>query len=144
MDSGDGRGVRGMSDIGVAPVKAEAPSFHRIATLESLREHLQWAIELEHFTLPPYLCALYSLDAVRNPEASEVVASVLVEEMLHMTLAANLLNAIGGRPRLDTSQMLPVYPRCLPHGVCLPHADRSFEVPLLPFGLEATGSARRS
>ena len=78
--------------------KAEAPSFARIATLESLREHLQWAIELEHFTLPPYLCALYSLDAIRNPEASEVVASVLVEEMLHMTLAANLLNAVGGRP----------------------------------------------
>ena len=32
---------------------AEAPSFARIATLESLREHLQWAIELEHFTQPP-------------------------------------------------------------------------------------------
>src|SRR3977135_3084574 len=65
---------------------ADAPSFARIATLESLREHLQWAIELEHFTLPPYLCALYSLDAARNPGATEVVASVLVEEMLHMTL----------------------------------------------------------
>jgi hypothetical protein len=48
--------------------------------------------------LPPYLCALYSLDAVRNPEASEVVASVLVEEMLHMTLAANLLNAVADAP----------------------------------------------
>ena len=44
-----------------------APSSGRIATIESLREHLQWAIELEHFTLPPYLCALYSLDADRNP-----------------------------------------------------------------------------
>ena len=103
----------------------------RIATLENLREHLQWAIELEHFTLPPYLCALYSLDALRNPEASEVVVSVLVEEMLHMTLAANVLNAIGGHPRLDSPRMLPGYPRCLPHGDC------SFEVPLLPFGSEA-------
>jgi Ferritin-like len=111
--------------------RAEAPSFAGIATLESLREHLQWAIELEHFTLPPYLCALYSLDAIRNPEASEVVASVLVEEMLHMTLAANLLNAVGGHPRLDSPRMLPGYPRCLPHGDC------SFEVPLLPFGPEA-------
>jgi Ferritin-like len=111
--------------------KLRAPSVGRIATLESLREHLQWAIELEHFTLPPYLCALYSLDAGRNPEVTEVVGSVLVEEMLHMTLAANLLNAVGGRPRLDTPQMLPGYPRCLPHG------DRSFEVPLLRFGPEA-------
>ena len=109
----------------------EARSSARIVTLDSLREHLQWAIELEHFTLPPYLCALYSLDAVRNPEASEVVASVLVEEMLHMTLAANLLNAVGGHPRLDSPRMLPGYPRCLPHGDC------SFEVPLLPFGPEA-------
>jgi hypothetical protein len=25
-----------------------------IATLDDLREHLQWAIELEHATLPPY------------------------------------------------------------------------------------------
>lgn len=48
----------------------------RIVTLESLREHLQWAIELEHFTLPPYLCALYSLDPARNPEATEVACSV--------------------------------------------------------------------
>jgi hypothetical protein len=117
--------------MNTATTKLEIPSDRRIATLESLREHLQWAIELEHFTLPPYLCALYSLDAVRNPEASEVVTSVLVEEMLHMTLAANLLNAVGGRPRLDSPKMLPGYPRSLPHG------DRSFEIPLLPFGPEA-------
>lgn len=125
-DSGEGQKTMD-SRNGVA----EAPSSARIANLDSLREHLQWAIELEHFTLPPYLCALYSIDSVRNPEASVVVASVLVEEMLHMTLAANLLNAVGGRPRLDTPQMLPAYPRCLPHGDC------SFEVPLLSFGPEA-------
>ena len=117
--------------MNTAAAKLEVPSFTRITTLESLREHLQWAIELEHFTLPSDLCALYSLDAVRNPEASEVVASVLVEEMLRMTLAANLLNAVGGHPRLDSPRMLPGYPRCLPHGDC------SFEVPLLPFGPEA-------
>lgn len=67
----------------------------RIATIDDLREHLQWAIELEHATLPPYLCALYSLDPERNPEAVEAVAGVFIEEMLHLTLAANLLK----RPR---------------------------------------------
>ena len=82
MDSRDGGGLGAMSGVSMARVKAEAPSFARIVTLESLREHLPWAIELEHFTLPPYLCALYSLDAVRNPEASEVVASVLVAQRL--------------------------------------------------------------
>ncbi|MBF8185270.1 CDGSH iron-sulfur domain-containing protein [Nonomuraea sp. K274] len=102
-----------------------------IATLDSLREHLQWAIELEHATLPPYLCALYSLDPERNPEAVEVVGSVFAEEMLHLALAANLLNAVGGRPRLDTPRMLPRHPRSLPHG------DRSLELSLVPFGAEA-------
>ncbi|WP_439677368.1 ferritin-like domain-containing protein [Embleya sp. MST-111070] len=99
-----------------------------IATLEDLREHLQWAIELEHATLPQYLCALYSLDQERNPKAVRAVTGVFVEEMLHLALAANLLNAVGGRPRLDTPRMLPPHPRRLPHG------DPSFELSLLPFG----------
>src|SRR5678815_4208161 len=83
-----------------ASVRLCVPSSRRITTVEGLREHLQYAIELEHFTLPPYLCALYSLDSDRNPEATEVLVSILVEEMLHMTLAGNLLNAVGGMPRL--------------------------------------------
>jgi hypothetical protein len=102
-----------------------------IETVESLREHVQWAIELEHATLPPYLCALYSADQARNPEAAEVMLSVFLEEMLHTVLAANLLNAVGGRPQFDIPRMLPGYPRYLPHG------DRSFELSLLPFGAEA-------
>lgn len=99
----------------------------RIAPLESLREHLLWAIELEHFTIPPYLCALYSLDQDRNAEAAEVIASVMIEEMLHLTLAANLLNAVGGRPRIDTPQLLLPYPRPLPH------SDGGCQVPLARF-----------
>jgi hypothetical protein len=109
----------------------EAPSARRIETLDDLRRHLQWAIEVEHATLPPYLCALYSLDPSRNPEAVQVVGSVFVEEMIHLALAANLLNAVGGHPRLDTPTMLQRYPRVLPHG------DRSLELSLMPFGPEA-------
>jgi len=102
----------------------------RIETLESLREHLQWAIELEHATLPPYLCALYSLGE-GNLDAVQVISSVFVEEMIHLALAANLLNAVGGKPSLDKPEMLPHYPRRLPHG------DRSLEFSLVPFGPEA-------
>jgi hypothetical protein len=102
-----------------------------ISSLESLRKHLQWAIELEHATIPPSLCALYSIKAGHNAEAAEVLSSVMVEEMLHLTLAANLLNAVGGRPRLDIPEMLPPYPHSLPHG------DSSFEISLFPFGPEA-------
>ena len=39
---------------------------HAIDTLDDLRRHLQWAIELEHCTLPPYLCALYSIKDETN------------------------------------------------------------------------------
>ncbi|WP_393101593.1 ferritin-like protein [Streptomyces sp. LN325] len=109
----------------------ETRSAGPITTVESLREHLQWAIELEHATLPPYLCALYSLAPSRNPDAVQLVSSVFVEEMIHLALAANLLNAVGGHPRLDTPQMLPRHPRPLPHG------DRSLEMSLVPFGPEA-------
>jgi len=100
-------------------------------TLDDVHRHLQWAIELEHSTIPPYLCALYSLDADRNPEAARVIGSVFIEEMLHLALAANLLNAVGGQPRLDTREMLPEYPHPLPH------SDGSVRVQLAPFGPEA-------
>ncbi|WP_280419910.1 ferritin-like domain-containing protein [Nocardia carnea] len=102
-----------------------------IDTLDDLRRHLQWAIELEHATIPPYMCALYSLDPSRNAEAVQVIGSVLVEEMLHLALAANLLNAVGGKPVLDAPELLPPYPHSLPHG------DRSIQLDLLPFGPEA-------
>ncbi|MFI5627423.1 ferritin-like protein [Nocardioides sp. NPDC051685] len=104
---------------------------HAIDTIDDLRRHLQWAIELEHATIPPYLCALYSLDPARNPEAAHVVGTVLAEEMIHLALAANLLNAVGGSPTLDAPEMLPPYPHPLPHG------DRSVDVHLVPFGPEA-------
>jgi hypothetical protein len=117
--------------ISQAGVRAPTPLVGMITSVESLREHLQWAIELEHTTIPPYLCALYSIEAGKNLGAVEVISSVVVEEMLHLTLAANLLNAVGGCPRLAIPKMMQGFPRPLPHG------DRSFEISLLRFGFEA-------
>jgi len=117
-----------------ASVRLDVPSVGTISSVENLREHLQWAIELEHSTIPPYLYALYSIEPGHNPEAVEVLSSVVVEEMLHLTVAANLLNAVGGRPRLDIPKMLPGYPRPLPH------SDRSFDSSLFRFGPEAIES----
>jgi len=102
-----------------------------ITTVDSLRRHLQWAIEIEHGTLPPYLCALYSIHEGANEEAAEVVHSVFMEEMLHLTMAANLLNAVGGRPVLDAPSLLPSFP------TYLPHSNRAFQVPLVKFSPEA-------
>ncbi len=98
-----------------------------IDTIESLREHLQWSVEIEHGTLPPYLCALYSIKEGHNTEAAEVIHSVFMEEMLHLTLVANVLNAIGGAPQLDSPRLMPAYP------TYLPHSDEAFQVSLAKF-----------
>lgn len=102
-----------------------------IRTIESLRDHLQTALVLEHSTIPPYLCALYSIKDGRNTAASEIIRSVVMEEMLHMTLVSNLLNSIGGKPRTSHPQFIPVYPGYLPH------SSKSFLVPLMKFCKES-------
>ena len=102
-----------------------------IRTLESLRAHLQGAVQLEHATLPPYLCAYYSIAGGVNTEAAELVKSVFLDEMVHLLIAANLLNAVGGSPLIDSPGFLPLYP------AALPFSNGSFEVSLLRFSREA-------
>ena len=108
-----------------------------IKTIDDLRNHLQVALELEHSTIPPYLCALYSIHDGANVTASKLIRSVVMEEMLHMVLAANLLNAIGGTPLVDDPAFIPEYP------TFLPNSDDAFCVHLLPFGQEALEIFRR-
>lgn len=96
-----------------------------------LHRHLQWALELEHATIPPYLCALYSIPDGSNVMVSGLIRSVVMEEMLHMVLAANLLNAVGGKPDLLHRKFIPRYP------TFLPHSDKAFKVHLRPFSPEA-------
>ena len=96
--------------------------------IRRLRDLLQAAVELELSTIPPYLCAQYSLRPEANDTARLIIRSVVVEEMLHMILAANVLNAIGGEPRVTGHAHVPRYPHELPDGVVLD---------LLPFGPEA-------
>jgi len=86
----------------------------RIHTLKDLKYHLQLALEVEFFTIPPYLCALWSIQDGNNLEAQEVIKSVVIEEMLHMTLVANLMNAVGAKPKLGKKEF-PTYPNLLPH-----------------------------
>jgi hypothetical protein len=99
-------------------------------TVAELRLHLMGAVELELATIPPYLTALCSLHPGSNATAALVIRSVVIEEMLHLTLAANVLNAIGGRP--DVLGGAPRYPAALPF-----HEPQSFEVGLVPFSDKA-------
>jgi hypothetical protein len=84
---------------------------------EGLHRALQKAIELEHSTIPPYLYALYSLDPVKNASIYSLILSIVQEEMLHMSLACNILNAIDGRPGIDRPRFIPHYPGPLPGAV---------------------------
>ena len=102
-----------------------------IRTLASLQRHLQWAMELEHATIPAYLCALYSIPEGANVAAQQQLRAVVMEEMLHMVLVANVLNAVGGCPKVDDPAFVPSYP------TTLPHSDGSVCVQLRRFDREA-------
>lgn len=98
-----------------------------ITTPEELIGNLQTALEVEHSTIPPYLCALYSIRDGAIQEATNLIRSVVMEEMLHMILVANVLNAIGGKPNLKHPGFVPKYP------TYLRHSNRSFVVSLEKF-----------
>lgn len=99
---------------------------NEINDLHDLQCHLQWALAVEHATIPPYLCALYSIPEGHNVEAATLIRSVVMEEMLHMTLVANVLNAVGGTPHIYDAKFVHRYPTYLPHS-----AD-AFKVHLRP------------
>lgn len=98
--------------------------------LQAVLTALQNAVQLEHATIPLYLYALYSLDASKNAEIAAILQSVVVEEMLHMTLAANVLNALGGSPTIDQPGFIPTFPGPLPGGV-----ESQLTVELGPFSM---------
>jgi hypothetical protein len=66
-----------------------------------IRSALQSAIELEHATLPLYLTSMLSL-TVQNYTTYNILRSVIMEEMVHMAIACNMLAILGGRPALKS------------------------------------------
>lgn len=84
-------------------------------TLDDLKTALQFAVELELSTLPPYLIGMWSAQN-QTGQVATLICSVVREEMLHMGLACNMLTAIGGIPIIDATTM-PTYPGNLPGGV---------------------------
>jgi hypothetical protein len=92
----------------------------KITDLASLQSALQKAIELEHATIPPYLTAYYTLRPNSKDGAAAaraIIHSIVIEEMLHMQLACNILNAIGGAPLINAPNFIPNYPGPLPMGI---------------------------
>ena len=114
-----------------------------IQNLEQLKACLLTALQLELSTIPPYLCGLYTIKEGSNVEAAALIRSVAVEEMLHMILVANILNAITdpatikkGEKLFNVKDIIPVYPTPLP-GHIVPVKDPSFKVQLLKFSTDA-------
>ena len=83
---------------------------NRLSSIQDARDLLQTAIGVEFGTLPPYLYALYSIRQGTNPEAAERIKAIAQQEMIHLCLASNILNALGGTPVLKP----PTYPGPLP------------------------------
>jgi hypothetical protein len=88
-------------------------------TIEDLHKHLQAAVDLEIWTIPFYMSAMYSIKDSTNA-AYRLIQSVVNEEMLHATLASNVANAYGYSPKFPA----PVYA-----GTDIPHLDFDLDAP---------------
>ncbi len=124
---------------------------NQIQSVAELRMYLRTALQLELSTIPPYLCGLYSIKEGTNHQAGGLIRSVVVEEMLHMTLVANILNAISspedlkkehkefGGKLFNVEKIIPNYPTPLPGNIFPPNpgGNGPFTVSLLKFSPEA-------
>ncbi|HEY7772032.1 MAG TPA: ferritin-like domain-containing protein [Marinagarivorans sp.] len=87
-------------------------------TLEKLQEHLQWAVDIELYTIPFYMASMYSIKD-QSAEARRLLRSVVNQEMLHMQCAANIANAYG------TELVI----RAPSYGGAIPHLDFALDTP---------------
>lgn len=92
------------------------PKPKRKWTLKDVHEHLDYAVNLEMWTIPYYMTVMYSIKDPSEP-AFRLIQSIVYQEMLHAELAANVYNSFqparplqlgpfhytkeGGVPHLD-------------------------------------------
>src|ERR1700682_6527942 len=89
----------------------------RITSLSDLQDALQTAMQLEFSTIPPYLCAQWSINA-DSGGVGDMIGNIVVQEMFHFALAGNILTAIGGMPSIANAAFIPNYPtNVLPGGI---------------------------
>jgi hypothetical protein len=88
-----------------------------ISTLNELQDALQTAMRLEFATIPPYLCAQWSIDSDPS-NVNQLIEDIVVQEMFHLALAGNMLSAIRGKLKVDSASFLTTYPaKELPGGI---------------------------
>ena len=92
-------------------------SAHQADSIPLLGGLFQKALELEHATIPIYLTALYSIKQGTNKEITTVIQSVVIEEMLHITIVCNIMNALNVPPSFLYKEFIPHFPTELPMGI---------------------------
>jgi hypothetical protein len=83
--------------------------------LGHLHSHLQAAAELEAWTIPYYMAAMFSI-VDRSSDAYQLIQSVVHQEMLHLQLVANVANCYGYSPVFGPDVFAYV-------GTTIPHLD---------------------
>lgn len=104
---------------------------HTDWAMEHLHDHLQAAVDLELWTIPFYMSAMYSIKD-RDSDAYQLIRTIINQEMLHLQCAANMANAYGLSPKITP----PVY-----SGTKIPHLDFSLDPsadtePYMPYTAE--------
>lgn len=87
--------------------------------ISHLKTHLQYAVDLEFWTIPFYMSVMYSIKDPSNV-AYRLIQSVVYQEMFHVELAANIANAYGHPPSFKA----PIY-----QGQKIPHLDFKLDKP---------------
>lgn len=109
-----------------------------INNIAELQGSLLTAIRLEFSTIPPYLCAEWSINSDSDGDPSDVngmIHGVVMQEMLHFGLTCNMYTATGGslQGKIAAPDFVPAYPtNGLPGGV-----HPGLVVSLLPVGSQA-------
>ncbi len=96
-----------------------------ITTVDQLRSHLYQAAQVEMSTIPLYLYAAYSIKTQGYSQwspgmsAFRAIRSVVIEEMLHLSLARNMLVAVGGGKEIAfyDPAFLPSFPTPMLHRI---------------------------
>ena len=104
---------------------------HSEWAMEHLHDHLQAAVDLELWTIPFYMSAMYSIKD-RESDAYQLIRTIINQEMLHLQCAANMANAYGLSPKITP----PVY-----SGTKIPHLDFALDPsadtePYMPYTAE--------
>lgn len=101
--------------VSIPKLTAELTQLKQGDPADCIKRSLRAAIKLEFATIPPYLTALWSIRAA-DPVA-DTIREIVLEEMLHMGLACNMLVGLGEPPVFTSADSVPTYPGPLPGDV---------------------------